>query len=126
MPRFVILRHEMPREHERPSHWDLMFECGEALRTWATEAEPGSAGAIAARRLPDHRPAYLDYEGPVPGDRGSVTRWDEGSYEAIGDNEQPWTLLVRGKRLSGRLTFERTGHDDHSWRVSFAASPTSG
>ena len=34
-----------------------------------------------AEVLPDHRLAYLDYEGPISGDRGSVTRWDRGTYD---------------------------------------------
>ena len=82
MPRYVILQHEMPAGHEdRPLHWDLMFEWHDSLRTWALACEPRAGVEIAARRLSDHRLAYLDYEGPVSGDRGSVRRWDAGTYE---------------------------------------------
>jgi hypothetical protein len=36
-----------------------------------------------AIRLPDHRLAYLDYEGPVSGDRGQVKRIDRGDYVVV-------------------------------------------
>src|SRR5882724_3306447 len=69
MPRFVILRHETPPGFARPAHWDFMLECGGVLRTW---------------EMADHRLAYLEYEGEVPGGRGTVSRWDEGRYEILG------------------------------------------
>jgi hypothetical protein len=44
MPRYVILWHELPETHEvgaaRESHWDLMLEWGDVLRTWALASEP--------------------------------------------------------------------------------------
>ena len=83
MPRFVILRHE-GRDPEQPSvHWDLMLESGGILRTWALAALPAAGEPITAEQLPDHRLHYLDYEGPLSGNRGSVTRWDHGSFELV-------------------------------------------
>lgn len=35
---------------------------------------------IAATPIADHRLLYLDYEGPVAGDRGIVECWDRGPF----------------------------------------------
>src|SRR5437879_9523170 len=75
MPRFVVL------EHDHPSlHWDLMLESGDVLRTWRLTAPPQSGRVIAATAVVDHRRIYLDYEGPVSGNRGRVIRWDSGTF----------------------------------------------
>ena len=75
MPRFVILEHDWPARH-----WDLLLEAGAVLRAWRLLAEPGPAAAVPAEPNADHRPAYLDYEGPVSGGRGTVSRWDAGTF----------------------------------------------
>src|SRR5260221_12104572 len=98
MGRFVILRHESPAEFKPGMHWDLMLEAGNALQTWALALEPAPGIAIAADELPDHRLEYLDYEGPISGNRGTVSRWDAGRFEML--NESPRRLTVR---LMGRL-----------------------
>ncbi len=41
-----------------------------------------------AVRLADHRPAYLDYEGPVSRGRGDVTRVLSGTYATLGPKPQ--------------------------------------
>lgn len=108
MPRFVILRHETPPGHARPLHWDLMLEAGDVLRTWALEREPEPNCEIAAELLPDHRLAYLTYEGPVSHNRGSVTRWDAGEYHALEESPQRLRLIVKGSWLRGIATLQRT------------------
>ncbi len=75
MPQFVLLEHNHPF-----LHWDLMLECGDALRTWRLDRVPTAAATIPAHPLPDHRLAYLDYEGPVSGNRGTVKRIDKGEF----------------------------------------------
>ena len=47
MARFVLLYHDCPNDHPRPSHYDLMLEANGALRTWAIAALPCSWGATA-------------------------------------------------------------------------------
>lgn len=103
MPRFVILRHEMPPEATRASHWDLMFESGPTLRTWAVEAVPDLECEQIATPLPDHRVDYLMYEGPVSGNRGSVARWDEGTFETLQNDGEAFVVRVTGKRLCGTI-----------------------
>jgi len=112
MPRYVILRHEVPSGSARPSHWDFMLEHGDALRTWAIELPPDAAEPQPALLLPDHRAAYLTYEGPVSGNRGDVTRWDEGTFtmpseaasDLAGDHVE---IELIGLRLRGRVTLSQ-------------------
>ncbi len=107
VPRFVILRHETPPESERPVHWDLMLEAGDVLRTWALELEPHPGASIAAWQLPDHRKAYLDYEGPISNNRGHVTRCDAGTYEIESETPTQLTLLLAGQTLAGTVILRR-------------------
>ncbi|NUQ64853.1 MAG: hypothetical protein HUU20_20510 [Pirellulales bacterium] len=80
MPRFVVLEHDSPRG----LHWDFMLESGDALATWALPEPPDAAAELAAESLPDHRPAYLDYEGPIASNRGTVRRWDRARMRSAG------------------------------------------
>ena len=121
MPRFVILRHETPPDSDRKSHWDLMFEAGAALRTWACDSLPCPNGVVEAYKLPDHRTAYLDYEGPVSGDRGSVTRWDEGEYQLTCQSAERWSIQLHGRLLSGCLTLTLQDPDAGRWAARLAA-----
>ncbi|HYE21433.1 MAG TPA: hypothetical protein VEA69_23500 [Tepidisphaeraceae bacterium] len=47
---------------------------GGPLYTWRCPYIPTEIAVTPATRLPNHRPIYLDYEGPVSGGRGRVTR----------------------------------------------------
>jgi hypothetical protein len=112
MPRFVILRHETPPGEARPTHWDLMLESGAVLRTWALPEPPSPGCELTAEELPDHRLAYLDYEGQISGDRGHVKRWDAGTYEMVSEAPQ-LRINVRGDKLIGEMTLRRAGIADH-------------
>ena len=118
MPRFVILEHDHPF-----LHWDLMLEAGDALRTWRLLEDlrdfqnPGDL-VIAAETLPDHRLAYLDYEGPVSGNRGFVKRWDAGEYELIAEDDSRIRIALSGERIRGE--FELRCDDNGDWRFTAA------
>ena len=107
MSRFVVLEHELPATAERGRHWDLMLEMAGALRTWAVSQPLDTPGALEALELPVHRLAYLDYEGPVSGDRGTVARWDAGTYELLEASNQIVRVRLLGTRLRGVVTIER-------------------
>lgn len=84
--RFVFLRHEMPQNAVKGSHWDLMLEKQGVLLTWELPELPPSPlpatfEQLGIRRLPDHRIEYLKYEGPVSNGRGAVRRVDFGVYQ---------------------------------------------
>ncbi len=107
--RFVILHHVLPDGE----HWDLMLERDEALLTWRLVREPvdGSSLPIQAERLGDHRKAYLNYEGPVSGGRGSVRRVDAGTFEFEAEAPEGYGIRLCGRRLIGR--FRLAAVDDH-------------
>jgi hypothetical protein len=121
MPRFVVLLHETPAGYPRPTHFDLMLQSGELLRTWALETLPSVGETVAAERLPDHRPVYLDYEGGVAGDRGSVKRIDAGEYEMVADSEAGTVVELRGVTLQGTLTLIPDHENAQRWRVSLSS-----
>lgn len=135
MPRYVILRHELPPASGRASHWDVMLEdraeSGEiVLKTWAVERSPDDGATQPATLLPDHRAAYLTYEGPVSGGRGEVSRWDEGNFD-IATNGRSLDLsaakiavIVAGRRLRGRISLNRSPDDKpEHFEYRYAAEP---
>ena len=112
--RFVILRHDSPGG----LHWDLMLEADGVLRTWALDAEPIGRLMSSADQLPDHRLAYLDYEGEISEGRGAVARFDSGEYRLQRDDAQGLVVELRGARLRGSVTLVHEG-DGQRWRFSF-------
>jgi hypothetical protein len=112
MPRFVILEHDHPH-----LHWDLMLEAGTALRTWRLAQPPRHGESIAAIALLDHRLLYLDYEGPISGDRGRVSRWEHGTFTAQVGDEKQLVVHLSGERLHGVLWME-LGEGD-AWSGEF-------
>lgn len=100
--RFTILAHDFPFEH-----WDLLLETEDQLKTWRLQNPPRSGLPVGACPLPDHRRLYLDYEGPVSGNRGRVARWETGCFVwRLCEADQVW-IDVRGHRLCGRLELSR-------------------
>ena len=76
----------MPADSERISHWDLLLEqptdFGEKLLAFAALTPPEAwEHAVVVEKLPDHRLVYLDYQGPVSGNRGSVSRVLDGTIQ---------------------------------------------
>ncbi|HPD29978.1 MAG TPA: DNA polymerase ligase N-terminal domain-containing protein [Phycisphaerae bacterium] len=115
---FVLLRHDT----RDGVHWDLMLDTGSVLATWQLAADPSAAGPgpqeISARRLPDHRYDYLDYEGPISRNRGYVTRSDRGTYRILEDNSRSYVVILSGERLSGRFRLQADGPSGESWRFT--------
>ncbi|HYW78303.1 MAG TPA: DNA polymerase ligase N-terminal domain-containing protein [Thermoguttaceae bacterium] len=116
MARFAILRHDAPRG----LHFDLLLEMGSALKAWAMPQPPGP-DEMMCEALPDHRFVYLDYEGPVSGERGSVGRWDAGTYQTLRRSDYELVVRLAGERLVGRVVLERTAEDPQQWRFSYTA-----
>ena len=109
MPRFVILEHQPSPRGGKPLHWDLMLEADEGLLTWALTREPDTSGDIPAEPLPLPRVAYLDYEGPVAGDRGTVSRWDAGTFTWQQRDDRVLVADLRGDRLQSTMTLNEPG-----------------
>jgi hypothetical protein len=116
VPRFVILRHDSPRGE----HFDFMLEAGDVLKTWALPRPPEIGGEMQCEALADHRRAYLDYEGPVSGQRGAVTRWDYGTYTIERHSDAEWIVDIIGDRLTGKATLWCAPDDTSRWRFSLS------
>ena len=121
MPRFVVLQHEMP-PGARSTHWDFMLEHEGVLRTWALAEPPAIGREIAAEALADHRLAYLEYQGPVSGNRGTVTRWDAGNYETLADAPDESTIHLSGAKFIGTAHLRRDSSAPQRWIFCFSAS----
>lgn len=102
VPRYAILEHDWPTRH-----WDFLLEAGDVLRAWRLLAEPGQGSEVIAEKNFDHRRLYLDYEGPLSGNRGSVSRWDAGLFDWIADDADGVVVELRGGRLAGRVVIAR-------------------
>jgi hypothetical protein len=114
MPRFVVLEHDHPA-----LHWDFMLEWGKMLRTWRLPAIPAPGEMVPAEVIPDHRRIYLDYEGPVSGNRGRVRRWDGGTYREEGSVVGPpgaVRVWLEGGRLRGNVVLAQG--PDGDWTFS--------
>jgi DNA polymerase Ligase (LigD) len=119
MARYVILRHD-PEQSSSAVHWDFMIETGPALRTWALESEPSAGRNIPAAALPDHRLAYLDYEGPISGNRGNVTRCAAGSFEIIAETPARLELRLTGDPWSGLVAICQDAAIPQRWTFDFS------
>lgn len=123
MPRFVILRHEPGPQSTMGLHWDLMFEVGGVLRTWALADEPGYHAAIPARQLPDHRLDYLEIEGEISGGRGTVSRWDAGEYQASlsrdANFQREFSARLDSPRFRGKVTLRPATEQSAAWECRF-------
>lgn len=104
MARFVILTHDWPAPH-----WDFLVEAGGVLRAWRLLAEPALDADTPAEPNGDHRLLYLDYEGPVSGGRGSVSRWDAGACVWLTAEPDYVIIQLAGAKLAGRATLRRAG-----------------
>ncbi|MCS7306194.1 MAG: hypothetical protein NZ602_13945 [Thermoguttaceae bacterium] len=116
--RFVVLEHDSPRGR----HWDLMLEREGRLRTWALAEPPDTPGPIPAEALPEHRLAYLDYEGPISGGRGQVRRWDAGTYQPLAAPDPGHTeeiYLLEGTRLRGQANLLPLTSPPGQWLFQF-------
>jgi hypothetical protein len=114
MPRFVILRHDGPQG----THFDFMLEVGDVLKTWALPRPPEDGAEMQCEALADHRSAYLDYEGPISGGRGSVTRWDRGDYTLGQQSDAQWVVELVGEKLTGEATLRRAPGAANRWAFS--------
>jgi hypothetical protein len=90
--RYVVLHHSRIDE----PHYDLMLELepGSELATWRTPHWPPQP-TDDFTPLASHRRDYLEYEGPISGNRGEVRRVAAGLHQIVEDSD---------KRLVIRLT----------------------
>lgn len=111
--RTVLLRHALP---DGGWHHDWLIQSPDAqqLRSFRVSVDPLAPGAATfdAIATPDHRPVYLDYEGPISGGRGEVTRvWRLDvlavflgrRFVRVQVQESGGQWQLRGRRMDGDL-----------------------
>ncbi len=120
----VLLRHET----RRGGHFDFMIEDPAWLRMYASEKGVGSlyratplltwrctlalaewpaAQCVELEELPPHRREYLDYEGELTGDRGSVRRVDRGHAIVHAWTQDGGIIELRMRSLTATVALER-------------------
>lgn len=112
--RFVILKHDHPF-----LHWDFLVEGPELATTWRLMREPCVGEPILAESIADHRLMYLDYEGPVAGDRGNVERVLSGivAAERPSSDVSCTVFELENQAFCRRAIFKRWA--DGRWFVRF-------
>ena len=118
MPRFVILEHTQPGQ---ACHWDFMLEQDGKLLTWQVPLPPEQWGEeqVACKRIFDHRLKYLEYEGQISGERGSVNRADAGEYAERSNSPTHIEIAISIKTVSSVIRLEQMRNED--WRLTCAA-----
>ena len=79
--------------------------------------ELAGGGLVRAERLPDHRLAYLDYEGPVSNGRGDVRRLLRGSLAELQWTEDLIQVKLEGG-IRGILTARKL--DETLWQFTLS------
>ena len=101
-----------------PLHWDWLFErtiqsnespsndhsdSESGMSTWATdpllELDASQRTmfpivTVPALRLPDHRVLYLDFEGEIDGERGTVVQIATGHYQIMADTPLSFQAIL--------------------------------
>ncbi len=122
-PRFVVQRHRASR-----LHYDLRFEVGGVLVSWAVPKGPtlDPAARHMAVHVEDHPIEYIDFEGVIPSGEyggGDVIVWDRGTWEPHATTDPAAAVAAGelhadmfGDKLRGRLVLVRRGDgDDQQW-----------
>lgn len=104
--RFVILAHQVPAGDKRGDHWDVMFQSPVGLLTWASPPFRDDQVPWEVLALPLHREIYLDYEGPISGNRGCVQRVDRGQFRMQDRQVDRTVIELGGDQFRGRLEAE--------------------
>jgi len=114
--RFVVQRHRARR-----LHYDLRFEIGGVLVSWAVPKGPTLDPGVRriAIHVEDHPIEYVDFEGVIPAGGyggGDVIVWDRGTWEPHETDDPAGAVAagefhvdVTGEKLRGRFILVRTG-----------------
>ena len=117
---YVIQKHAASR-----LHFDLRLELDGVMKSWAVPKGPSLDPSVKrlAIHVEDHPIEYNAFEGSIPEGEyggGTVMIWDQGTYTAAGDVDDPeaalregyakgdFKFVLRGKRLKGSWVLVRT------------------
>ena len=117
-PRFVVQLHRARR-----LHYDLRFEIGGVLVSWAVPRGPTLDPEVkrTAVHVEDHPIEYLDFEGVIPSGQyggGDVIVWDNGTWEPHATDDPAAAVAagefhadLHGRKLRGRVILVRRESD---------------
>ncbi len=114
-PRFVIQEH-----HARALHWDLRLERAGVLASWALPKglpEDPRRNHLAVH-TEDHPLEYATFSGQIPAGEygaGSMTIWDQGTYETEKWSDREVKFVLHGARGSGSFVLFQT--DGKNWMI---------
>lgn len=116
-PLFVIQKHAASN-----LHYDLRFESGGVLKSWAVPKGPSMDPKVKRLAVPteDHPMAYAGFEGVIPEGHygaGTVIVWDRGTFANMKEDkgfaqsleEGHATIWLEGEKLRGGFALLRTG-----------------
>jgi bifunctional non-homologous end joining protein LigD len=115
MPRFVVQRHD---RQGQLTHWDLMLEQGDVLKTFRLDRPPVDVltEAVSAIAIADHPVRFLTYEGSVNQGLGCVQIAERGTYTATLQTQESWDVEMDGAILGGRFLLSHVQAE--RWRLS--------
>ena len=101
--------------YKLPKAWQSSTENTQVNEKAAAGQRPAGESAqaspisetLGATQRHDHRIVYLDYEGPISGNRGFVTRIDQGTYESLNISEDKWRVKLNGDMVVGQVELAR-------------------
>ncbi|MBV9941517.1 MAG: DNA ligase D [Solirubrobacterales bacterium] len=118
--RFVVQEH-----HATRLHWDLRLEHDGVLASWAIPngiPQDPSANRLAVR-TEDHPLEYLEFHGEIPKGQygaGTMTIWDQGTYDLHKWEARKVEVTFHGERLSGRygmFPIGKPGDSANDWMI---------
>ena len=125
MHRSTVLLHTLPNGE---SHFDWLIDqptisCEHRLLSWRCELNPSAIDHPAkapllhftGEQLPDHRAIYLEYEGPISGNRGHVQRIAQGDVDTCSQSSKAIEMTIRWEDLLVRYTGERKPETPSQW-----------
>jgi bifunctional non-homologous end joining protein LigD len=119
MPGFVVQRHD---RQGQPTHWDLMLEQGDVLKTFRLDRPPVDVltDAVSAVAIADHPVRFLTYEGSVNQGLGCVQIAEKGTYRTTLLTQEFWDAEMEGTILRGRFRLSHVQAE--GWRLSRVAA----
>ncbi len=94
------------------------MEEAHGLRAWEVPSDWHNMPIQTVQELPLHRVEYLEYEGPISGDRGVVRRIARGNYQLLEENATCVRYNLQSEQFSGTITLTRCEQD---WTLTWQA-----
>jgi hypothetical protein len=115
--KFIIFYHYKIEE----PHYDLMIESEDLLDSWRIpemNLESLLNGeVIEITSIHSHNKKYLDYEGELSSEKGSVEIYDKGATTYTNFDSPEFEVLIFGSILTGRLLFSKI--EDNRFNLIF-------